>query len=111
MNSALNTALVVAVVALITAFTRALPFLLFGGSRDLPAVVRYLGAVLPASIMVILVAYCLRGIRFAAYPHGLPEIVASLLVAGLQIWKKNALVSIAAGTACYMLLLRIMACA
>ncbi len=109
MNNAFNTALVVAVVALITAFTRALPYLLFGGKQGLPPMVRYLGAVLPASIMVILVAYCLRNIQPAAYPHGLPEIIASALVAGLQLWKKNALVSIGAGTVCYMLLLRVMA--
>lgn len=109
MNNVINTALVVAVVALLTAFTRFLPFLLFGNRQDLPGMVRYLGAVLPAAIMVILVAYCLRGIRFAAYPHGLPEVLASALVAGLQLWKKNALFSIGAGTACYMLLLRVMA--
>ncbi|MEA4969017.1 MAG: branched-chain amino acid transporter permease [Candidatus Pelethousia sp.] len=109
MNNALDTALVVAVVALITAFTRALPYLLFGGRQNLPAMVRYLGAALPASIMVILVVYCLRNIQPAAYPHGLPEIIASALVVGLQLWKKNALFSIGAGTVCYMLLLRLMA--
>lgn len=109
MNSALNTALVVAVVALITAFTRGLPYLLLGGRQTLPAMVRYLGTVLPAAIMVILVAYCLRGIQFSAYPHGLPETIAAALVIGLQLWKKNALASIALGTACYMLLLRVLA--
>ncbi len=108
MNNSLDTALVVAAVALITAFTRALPYLLFGGRQSLPAMVRYLGATLPAAIMVILVVYCLRNIQLMAYPHGLPELIAAALVVGLQLWKKNALASIAVGTACYMLLLRAM---
>jgi len=109
MNNALYTALVVMAVALITAFTRILPYLLFGGKGTLPGMVRYLGAALPAAIMVILVVYCMRDIQLAAYPHGLPTIIATILVVGTQLWKKNAFASIAVGTACYMILLKAMA--
>lgn len=108
MSDALHTALAVAVVALITAFVRGLPYVLFGGRRALPEMVRYLGAALPGAIMVILVVYCLRNIQFAPYPHGLPELIASAAAAGLQLWKRNAFASILLGTACYMILLRAM---
>lgn len=108
MANDLQTALILGTIALVTAFTRVLPYALFGGRRALPEMVRYLGQVLPCAIMVILVVYCLRNIRFAAYPHGLPELISAALVAGLQLWRKNALASILVGTACYMLLLRLL---
>ena len=97
----------IAIVALITSFTRALPFLAFR-NRELPEVVRYLGDVLPPAIMVVLVVYCLRNIHFSLAPHGIPEVSASLLVVILQIWRKNMYLSIVAGTVCYMLLIRVM---
>lgn len=53
--SELHSILVVAVAALATAFTRALPFVVFGGKRKVPEVVVYLGKVLPCAIMSILV--------------------------------------------------------
>lgn len=107
MGSNLQTALILGTIALVTAFTRVLPYALFGGRRALPEMVRYLGQVLPCAIMVILVVYCLRNLQLGAYPHGLPALISAALVAGLQLWRKNALVSIVAGTACYMLLLRL----
>ncbi len=107
MSQTAYTLAAVFVVALTTWLTRALPFLAFR-NRELPDVVRYLGDVLPPSIMVILVVYCLRNIRFNAAPHGIPELSAALLVVLLQIWRKNMYLSIVAGTVCYMLLIRVM---
>ena len=72
MHEFLQAAAVIGVVALVTAFTRGAPYLLFGSKQKTPpAMVRYLGTVLPGAIMVILVAYCLRNIQFSAYPYGL----------------------------------------
>lgn len=106
MNKDIYIALGILVCALSTWATRALPFLLFGGKRELPAFVRYLGQVLPSAIMVILVCYCLRGISFAEPKAFAPELIASVVVAILQLRKKNTFLSIAAGTACYMILIR-----
>ena len=50
------------VCALCTQVTRWLPFLLFGGKKEVPGLVRYLGTILPAAIMAVLVVYCLKGI-------------------------------------------------
>ena len=66
---------VIAVCGLCTLAERALPFLIFRG-RAVPAAVHFLGDALPMAIIATLIVYCLRG----------------------------ALVSIAGGTLCCMLL-------
>ena len=45
--SELHSVLLVAVMALVTALLRFLPFWTFGGKRQTPAVISYLGKVLP----------------------------------------------------------------
>ena len=55
-------ALLVAVVAGVTALIRFLPFVVFGGGRPTPKFVVYLAGVLPCAIMAMLVVYCLRGV-------------------------------------------------
>ncbi len=103
----LTTISAIAIISLITWFTRALPFLIFSGKKELPATVLYLGSMLPASIMVILVIYCMRDIDFSNFPFGAAEFISVILVIGLQVWKKDNFLSILAGTACYMILIRI----
>lgn len=66
----------------------------------------YLSGVLPYAIMGMLVVYCLRNVNIFSGSHGIPELLACLLVAGLHVWKKNTLLSIAAGTVCYMILVQ-----
>ena len=46
---------IIAVAAIVTLFIRAIPFVLFGGKREVPVTVTYLGKVLPPAIMVIFV--------------------------------------------------------
>ncbi|MBC3886922.1 branched-chain amino acid transporter AzlD [Acetobacterium paludosum] len=94
------------IVALVTALTRATPYLLFGGKREMPKTVSYLGNVLPASIMIILVLYCLRNINLTAFPFGLAEFFSVAVVITVQIIKNNTFLSIILGTACYMILIR-----
>ena len=97
----------IAVIALVTAGLRFLPFLLFSGNKQTPPFVAYLGKVLPYAVMGMLVIYCLRNVSFTAAPHGLPEMISCLLVAVLHLWKRSTLLSIAGGTACYMLLVQL----
>ena len=92
--------------ALCTQITRWLPFLLFGGKKEVPGLVRYLGTNLPAAIMAVLVVYCLKGITPLTCPYGLPELISVAVVVGLHLWKGNTLSSIALGTVCYMLLVQ-----
>ena len=102
-----HAALLIAVIALVTMGLRFLPFLIFGGNRETPKFIAYLGKVLPYAIMGMLVVYCLRNISFAEMPFGIPELAACAVVAGLHLWKRNTLLSIIGGTACYMLLVQL----
>ena len=95
------------IIMLVTMATRFLPFLLFGGKRQTPKIITYLGKVLPCAIMGMLVVYCLKDIRPLAYPYGIPELLGIALVAVLHIWKRNSLLSIGAGTVFYMLLVQL----
>ena len=103
----LHSALMIAVIALVTAALRFLPFLIFGENRKTPPLVAYLGKVLPYAIMGMLVVYCLKGIRITAFPFGIPELLSCAVVILLHIWKRNTLLSIGAGTVCYMLLVQL----
>ena len=99
--------LLVSIVALVTAFLRFLPFLIFGEDRTTPPVITYLGKVLPFAIMGMLVIYCLKDVSFRSGSFGIPEILGCILVGLLHIWKRNTLLSIGAGTVCYMLLVQL----
>ena len=86
--------------------TRFLPFLIFPEGRKIPGYVEYLGRVLPYAAMGLLVVYCLKGVTVFSWPFGLPEFLASAVVAVFHVWKKNSLLSIGAGTVCYMILVQ-----
>ena len=96
----------IAVCAFGTMLTRFLPFLLFSSSRPTPKYVRYLGKALPAAIFGMLVVYCLKNVSLLSGSRGVPEALAILVTAGLHLWKRQMLLSIAGGTVCYMLLLQ-----
>ena len=91
-------------IALTTMLTRFLPFLVFPDHKETPPFVRYLGKVLPFAVIGMLVVYCLRTVSLTTSPFGLPEGLALLVIAALHLWRKNTLLSIAAGTITYMLL-------
>lgn len=94
-------------VALATILLRFLPFLLFSGKKQTPKFISYLGLVLPYAAMGLLVVYCIKDVTPLAYPYGAPEAIAVVAVAALQLIKKNALLSIGAGTVLYMVLVQI----
>ena len=102
----LYSAAMIAVIALVTAVLRFLPFLIFRNNQKTPPLVSYLGQVLPFAIMGMLVVYCLKDISFTGAPFGIPEILGCAVVTLLHIWKRNTLLSIGAGTVCYMLLVQ-----
>lgn len=91
-------------VAVCTLLTRAIPFLLFGGKKEVSPIIQYLGKVLPSAIMTILVVYCLKDVSIFAGSRGVPEFLAILAVVILHLWKKNTLLSIGVGTIFYMLM-------
>lgn len=103
----LHSVLIIVVVALVTAVTRFLPFLVFGENRKTPPIIEYLGKVLPFAIMGMLVVYCMKDVSFLTAPFGVPELLGCAAVALLHIWKRNSLLSIGVGTVFYMVLVQV----
>ena len=85
---------------------RVLPFIIFG-KRKTPPFIEYLGRYLPYAVMGMLVVYCLKSTTLISAPFGLPEAVSVLVVVVLHTIKRNTLLSIVAGTICYMILTQI----
>ena len=102
----LHDILLIALVALVTIGLRFLPFLIFRENRTTPPIVAYLGQILPFAIMGMLVVYCLKDVVITAAPFGIPEFLGCAVAALLHLWKRNTLLSIGAGTLCYMLLVQ-----
>ena len=90
-----------------TMLTRFLPFVVFSPKKPTPKYIRYLGRVLPGAVFSMLIVYCLKNVSFLTGTHGLPELIAIAVTAGLHIWKRQMLISIAGGTICYMLLVQL----
>ena len=98
---------IILIVAACTFLTRVLPFWLFSGPRGIPRPISYLGRVLPPAIMAVLIVYCLKDVDFASANAVLPQFISIALVVALHLWKRNNLLSIGAGTVCYMLLVQL----
>ena len=100
--------LIIAVCAVCTMLTRAIPFLVFRDANKVPKIVLYLGKVLPPAVIATLVIYALRNTKVLTGAHGIPELIG-VLVAGVLHWIwRNSFVSIGVATVLYMVLLRIM---
>ena len=97
----------VAIMAIGTALLRFMPFLVFNGNRKTPPIIEKLSKTLPFAVMGMLVVYCLKDVSFAGISGFLPQLISCLVVGVLYIWKRNTLLSIIAGTACYMALVQL----
>ena len=98
---------IVLICAGVTLALRALPFVCFGGKGGVPKLIERLGHLLPPAIMAALVVYCLKNVPFGSFWDGAYQLIAGAVVVLVHLWKRNTLLSIAAGTAAYMLLIRL----
>lgn len=96
----------IALCALASVLTRALPFLLLSEKKPTPPIIRYLGNVLPAAVFGMLIVYCLKDTTFLSGTHGLPELAGILMTAALHLKFRQMLLSIGGGTAVYMVLIQ-----
>jgi branched-subunit amino acid transport protein AzlD len=94
-----------AVMAAATYACRLFPFLVPRRLQDNHAL-RFIGELLPAAVMLLLVVYCLKDTAFSSPPYGAPELVCAALVVALHLWRRSALLSIGAGTGAYIALTR-----
>lgn len=105
-SSPMESAAIIALCALCTFLERYLPFALFE-RREVPAVVRYLGRILPMAVITTLVIYCMRGVELASAASAVPQLAAAAFTAVLHLWRRNTLLSILGGTVCHMLLVQL----
>ena len=100
----LQHAVIIAIAALATFATRALPFAVFRSDSKTPRVLTYLGKALPPAVFGMLVVYCLKGVTVLTSPYGIPELLGIIGVITLHLAFRRMLVSIIGGTAVYLIL-------
>lgn len=103
-----------------TMLTRFIPFIAFRPDKPTPKYIMYLGKVLPASVFAMLVVYCLRSSvsidnmgsiahwRVLLSPDALSQFMAVAFTILVHVWRRNIMLSIALGTICYMILLKVL---
>lgn len=96
------------VVVLGTVLTRFTPYIAFPEGRRIPGYVKYLGKVLAPAVFGLLVIYCLRDVHILTPggTHGIPELISLAVVAVSFVWKRSMVLSMAAGTVLYMVLVQ-----
>lgn len=104
----LQYAAIIGAAALGTMLTRFLPFIAFGREKPAPKYVQYLGKALPGAALGLLVIYCVKDIDIMTGNHGIPAFAAMLITAGVHIVGRKMLLSIAVGTAAYILLINLL---
>jgi branched-subunit amino acid transport protein AzlD len=104
MKTAIPEALIAsAIMMLIIAACRALPFIFFSGKKT-PAFVGFIERTMPPVAMTVLAVASYTGLPWATPLRVLPEVVAGIFVVLVHLWKRNVLLSIVGGTILYMLL-------
>ena len=93
-------------VALATAVLRFLPFLVIRRSWANKTYIRFLGRMIPYSMMGLLVVYCFRNVTPFEKPYGIPELIALIFIIVMHTWRRNVFISIGVGTALYMILVQ-----
>lgn len=69
-----------------------------------PKLIDELTPLIPPAVIGLLVVYSLKDVNLASGAHGLPELIAIAVTAGVHLWRKNMILTIILGTAVYMLL-------
>lgn len=99
----LITALIIVFATLIIRF---LPFIIIRKSIAERKYIKFLGDMMPYSMIALLVVYCLKEVNLIKYPYGIPELISIAIIIILHIVKRNVLISIGAGTVIYMFLVQ-----
>ncbi len=105
-----NPGQVILIIAVMTAcvfFTRLIPFVFFGGKRGMNPFIKKLSDILPLSMIAVLVVYCLKDTTTSGLSQNAVTAGSVAAVCGIHLWKQNTLLSIAPGTAVYMIGIRL----
>lgn len=94
--------LAIIIAALCTFLTRAIPFILFGGKREMSPFLKQLANTLPLAMIAVLVVYCLKDTVNQNYIQNIVTFVSCIVVCILHWIKGNTLLSLSVGTIIYM---------
>jgi len=92
--------LVMLVMTVATYSTRLTPFVLFSRGQE-RALINFIAKNTPPMIMTILVIYMLKGVNYLSF-EGIYTFIAILVTVVFHLYRRNALLSIFAGTFIYM---------
>ena len=92
-------------IGLIVFGERLFPFAIFS-KRKPGKLIHIFERYIPPIVMLGLLIYSLRDVRFASFAQWVPQISAITFTIVTYLWKKNSLVSIFGGTIIYMILVR-----
>ncbi len=106
MSESVYLATFILVAALATFATRVIPFVFFERHTEHP-LIQHLGRYLPAAVMALLATVFLQqSADWHGKLPGLDALIPGLLVVAIHLWRRNTLLSIAAGTITYMAILQ-----
>ncbi len=94
-------------IGLIVFGERLFPFAIFS-KRKPGKLIHIFERYIPPLVMIGLLIYSLRDVRFSSLVQWVPQISAITFTIVTYLWKKNSLVSIFGATIIYMILIRIM---
>ena len=94
-------------IGLIVFCERLFPFAVFS-KRKPGKLIHIFERYIPPIVMLGLLIYNLRDVRFSSLAQWIPQIAAITFTIVTYLWKKNSLVSIFGGTIIYMILVRAM---
>lgn len=95
-----QTAVAVAVVAVITFVCRLAPFVAARGREDSP-LLAFLARTMPLGVMIVLVAYTLGSVSTAP-SSWVPPVAGIAVTAAAHLWRGAIALSLVAGTATYV---------
>jgi len=96
-------ALALAVAVAITVTLRAVPFGMKRALKD-SALLADVGRWMPLGAITILAVYCLSRIDVTTAPYGMPELIGVAVTVAVHLWRRNAVLSILAGTTVYLVM-------
>lgn len=86
---------------------RLFPFAIFS-KRKPGKLIHIFEKYIPPFVMLALLVYSLRDIRFSSFGNWIPQLAAISFTVLTYLWKRNNLISIFGGTIIYMILIRVL---
>lgn len=102
-----NVLITVALLSVIIFCERLFPFVIFS-KRTPGKLLHFFERYIPPFVMLALLIYSLKGIRFSSLEMWLPATTGTVFAITTYLWKHSTMVSIFGATIIYMILIRVL---